>query len=513
MRGGLSKGGAAAGDVLLRTSDYGLTTDAAISILADEVEQRIGETIQHGENEELILVGYGNAITVEEGLSVPPEKPAAHPPAPTSAHTTVKHALEFDAILALERASFDDAIIAELESYGFLLSSIFSPENPYRRRDIYLDIEASEALGVEAAAERAKFDHEIIQHFEEHEASLVMLGGEQYLHEQYLPRPQGQKLVDGPDCKLKNAPAAREDSNQQIMADLEAYEASLEAAYLHEYQGDETQITAELEEADIFFDIFTFEECVDEKYNFEQGIISDFESWEAELQRRGEEYNRQVGPESAGTVGESARTSGDSEETSASSATLLHETAVPLESASVNATLEKYHVQEQAWWEGGEDSTSAAPPQICSENFSSEIREAFEGRGGGLRRFRGVLKEEVVAVDKFGPQNIPKEDEAIGSTPQPKRVYPNLADLVVRTSSLNQMLHTSVRFPPCHLPFLDLANKNRLSSGSTQRALTGAPRSTAMRVACLTLRMLSFCLRGRSSWKLCHDSRGRGVRC
>lgn len=154
--------------VFLRTSKHALTSDAALSTLADEIEGLIG-----------VQVGNRDAYwpTCEHPDSDVPAKPQpehsnnfdSDSDSDYSDSPDIQLALEIESVLALEAAAaqahFDAELLADLESAKADAEANLLPEHAVAR-DIQLALEAEEAFVLEAAAARACFDAEMLTGFE-----------------------------------------------------------------------------------------------------------------------------------------------------------------------------------------------------------------------------------------------------------------------------------------------------------------------------------------------------------
>lgn len=153
--------------VFLRTSKHALTSDAALSTLADEIEGLIG-----------VQVGNRDAYwpTCKHPDSGVPAKPQPEYSNDSDSDYSdddhspdIQLALEIESILALEavaaQAHFDADLLADLESARADAEVDFPPEHVLAR-EIQLALEAEEGFVLEAAAARACFDAEMLMGFE-----------------------------------------------------------------------------------------------------------------------------------------------------------------------------------------------------------------------------------------------------------------------------------------------------------------------------------------------------------
>ncbi|KAL0636918.1 hypothetical protein Q9L58_004140 [Maublancomyces gigas] len=154
--------------VFLRTSKYALTSDAALSTLADEIEGLIG-----------VQVGNRDAYwpTCEHPDSGIPAKPQpeysnnsdSDCDSDYSDSPDIQLALEIESVLALEAAAaqahFNAELLADLEC-AKADAEVNFPLEHILAREIQLALEAEEGFVLEAAAARACFDAEMLTGFE-----------------------------------------------------------------------------------------------------------------------------------------------------------------------------------------------------------------------------------------------------------------------------------------------------------------------------------------------------------
>lgn len=321
--------------VLLRTSEPGLTSDAAITILGDEIERQIGEVVKHGKKAvRLTSTPKVDVFATEVSLAQPPfvAAPISH---------EIQLAIEVEDALALERARFDAAVITHFEA-----NEAYEAYEANQAREELLE----NAMNLDDADSYYRFVEE------------------QYNIDIHNAMDVERELSVELTC-------AREQFHDDIIADYETYEMELAHSQAESLRVYHCMCQRELDMKVYETEIFALEQAQmqDMKTHLEQEIVAGLEGWEAELIQLCEANTRQPS------------TPPDAE-------SVMTDTFTP---DGTSSPLPHYTPEPANWWEDWHNSSAIeTPPTGSGGTLESEESPTFNPAGTPQTGSEATLKLE-----------------------------------------------------------------------------------------------------------------------